>query len=64
MPQGVALEAGTTESTWSVAAQLAAGAVLQGALVHICRDRNIQEPAAHLASCTETAPLLLPREHR
>lgn len=60
MPQGVALEAGTAESPRGVAAQLAAGAVLQGALVHICGDRHSQEPAAQLAShppdSTATAP--------
>lgn len=39
MPQGVALQTGAAESAWGVGAQLAAGAVLQGALIHICKDR-------------------------
>lgn len=55
MPQGVAWEAGAAETAWRVAAQLAAGAVLQGALVHICRDRCSQE---------HTASLPLPRDYR
>lgn len=52
--QQVALEAGTAESSWRIPAQLATGAVLQGALIHVCRDRHFWQPTA---STLQTSPL-------
>lgn len=54
--QRVALEAGAAERSRRVPAQLAAGAVLQGALVYICSDSSCWEPTARLPGSLQAAP--------
>lgn len=54
--QRVALEAGAAERSRRVPAQLAAGAVLQRALVYICSDSSCWEPTARQPGSLQTAP--------